>query len=500
LKRLRFPLLFFTFISLLLAMWAGLIRAGWDLSPLHGGFAIAHGPLMIAGFLGTLISLERAVALGGFLRDSPARHLPYLVPLLSIAGAASLVLDLSLAAFFITLSSAGLCLIFAYIISRQPAIFTVTMGLGAVTWLIGNVIWLAGDPIYTSVPWWIGFLVLTITGERLELSRLLQISYRLHLVFAGLVGMLLVGIGLTQINDDLGMRLMGIGQIALAVWLLRYDVIRRTIRQTGVTRYIAVCLFLGYAWLGVSGGMSLYFGSEKVGFRYDAILHSVFLGFVFSMIFGHALLILPSVVQIELTYSPLFYGHLALLHLSLLLRVSGDLWVWLPGRHWGAMLNAIVLLLFLVNTARTSSVAQKLSHTRVARVVYFLLPIMAIALFVVGIEWVGQSKTEKSPESLTTNGEGDREAIRRGKSTFQAYCSSCHGMDARGLPHLGKDLIASPFVQGLSDAELHNFIVRGRPVWDLANTTGIDMPSRGGFPRLTDEQIDDIIAYLRSGG
>ena len=91
----------------------------------------------------------------------------------------------------------------------------------------------------------------------------------------------------------------------------------------------------------------------------------------------------------------------------------------------------------------------------------------------------------------------DPEAVARGEISF-VLCSACHGMDARGVAGLGKDLVASEFVSGLTDEELLAFIKVGRPVWDPANTTGVDMPPRGGNPALMDEQIMDIIAYIRS--
>jgi hypothetical protein len=50
-------------------------------------------------------------------------------------------------------------------------------------------------------------------------------------------------------------------------------------------------------------------------------------------------------------FRPIFYLHLGLLHLSLLLRVSGDLLPWLAGRQWGGLLNVVAILLFLANTA-----------------------------------------------------------------------------------------------------------------------------------------------------
>lgn len=92
----------------------------------------------------------------------------------------------------------------------------------------------------------------------------------------------------------------------------------------------------------------------------------------------------------------------------------------------------------------------------------------------------------------------DPAQVRDGQILFSTTCSACHGMNARGVPGLGKDLINSEFVHGLSDEELLQFIIAGRPSWDEANTTGIDMPARGGNPSLNNDQILHIIAYLRT--
>lgn len=81
---------------------------------------------------------------------------------------------------------------------------------------------------------------------------------------------------------------------------------------------------------------------------------------------------------------------------------------------------------------------------------------------------------------------------------YSSTCAACHGFDAHGIPGLGKDLITSPFVHSLSDADLLQFVITGRDSSSPDNTTGIPMPSRGGNPSLTDAQILDIIAYIRS--
>src|SRR5699024_7964978 len=82
----------------------------------------------------------------------------------------------------------------AAVVRRQLAIFTVTLLLGAASWLIGNLIWLFGAPFSYIVPWWLGFLVLTIAGERLELSRLLPPSQAAQKVFIIIMAVLLAGI------------------------------------------------------------------------------------------------------------------------------------------------------------------------------------------------------------------------------------------------------------------------------------------------------------------
>ncbi len=91
----------------------------------------------------------------------------------------------------------------------------------------------------------------------------------------------------------------------------------------------------------------------------------------------------------------------------------------------------------------------------------------------------------------------DPAMMSQGEQLFM-QCAACHGPEARGLPNLGKDLVTSEFVAGLTDEALLDFIKTGRPIWDPLNTTGIDMPGKGGNPAMTDEEILAIIAYIRS--
>ena len=335
-------------LALLAAMWAGLVRLGWQLPPLRPNLPIAHGPLMVSGFLGTLITLERAVALNMLFKS----RLPYLAAL--IGGLGGIVLLVGVPGFIgpllLTLGSAGLVVLFYFIVRHHTAIFTAIMALGAITWLIGNVLWLLGRPLYEVVWWWAGFLILTIAGERLELSRLTRLGQKQQGMFTAVTIILILGLISLIFSYDWGVRITGLGMLGIALWLLRYDIARRTRRKTGLPRFIAISMLSGYAWLAAAGILAIILGGVKSGLYYDAVLHAVFLGFTFAMIFGHAPIIFPAVLGLELGYRPFFYSHLILLHLSLILRLVGDLALWLPGRTWGGMINVLVLLLFLGNT------------------------------------------------------------------------------------------------------------------------------------------------------
>jgi disulfide bond formation protein DsbB len=84
-----------------------------------------------------------------------------------------------------------------------------------------------------------------------------------------------------------------------------------------------------------------------------------------------------------------------------------------------------------------------------------------------------------------------------GEELFNQVCIACHGPGGEGIEGLGKPFTTSDFIPAQSDQELLDFIKTGRPVGHPDNTTGVDMPPKGGNPALTDEDILDIIAYIR---
>jgi hypothetical protein len=237
------------------------------------------------------------------------------------------------------------------IFRRQPSLFVFTMVAGTACWLVGNLGWLAGAAIFRVVFWWVAFVVLTIAGERLELNRLLRPTTMSRALFVLGGAVLILGAALLPAAPAAGARTLGTGLIAISGWLARNDVARRTIRQHDLTRYIAACLLAGYAWLAVAGFLLLTTAATSPGTLYDAILHSIFVGFVVSMIFGHAPIVFPAVLGVPLRYRSIFYAHLVVLHVATAMRVVGDLNQELGRlRAWGALGNAAAIALFVVTT------------------------------------------------------------------------------------------------------------------------------------------------------
>jgi len=340
----RFLLILAGIAALLFGIWAGLWRLGWKLPLPTKSLPISHGPLMVSGFLGTLISLERAVALNKVWN--------YLAPVFTAIGTILLLSGVThfIAPLFIVAGSLILTFIFFSLFGRESELHFAVMGVGANLWLVGNIIWLRGFAISHVVLWWMGFLVLTIVGERIELSRILMLKKRARALISSVIAVFIIGTVISLVQFDAGTRIAGAGMMLMALWLLWYDMARRTLRNNGLTRYMAIALYVGYIWLFIGGLLAVILGGVVAGPAYDAMLHTIFVGYVFSMIFGHAPIIFPVVLKLPVSYRPSFYVHLVLLHLSLILRIIGDMVSSGIIREWGGLLNGIAIILFLYNT------------------------------------------------------------------------------------------------------------------------------------------------------
>jgi len=334
----------------------GLVRAGAGMPAALAGSWLtaavgAHAFLMVCAFLGTVIGLERAVAL-----KTPAA---FAGPLASALGGVAALLGHDAEARGL----AGLAsLLFVYvnlrIVAMQRATHTVLLLVGALAWSVGCMLYLAHAPADAVVPWWFSFLVLTIAAERLEMARLMRHRAGAAQMLNALLLAMLCGAALSAPWPMAGGLVFGLSLCGLAAWLLSNDIARRTLRAQGLSRYMAACLLGGYAWLFVAG---LAWAATAGGLPLrDVALHALALGFVFSMMLGHAPVILPAIARVKVAYGRAFYLPLALLHGSLIVRLGGGSF----DPHWlaqGAAGNAVALLAF-VATIAVAAMTWRLRH------------------------------------------------------------------------------------------------------------------------------------------
>ena len=278
-----------------------------------------HGPLMVLGFVGTVICLERAVALG--------HRLAYLVPAMSGFGVivllAPLPFDSARAGLaLLTLAQLGLLTIYVPLWRRSHDDAVVIQGAGAFCAAGAAALLTTGAHVSQIVGWLACYMILTICGERLELSRLTMARNRaLPALCLAVVAALLVSV----VSPAIGWRVLGVVLIGLAVWLCRHDVARGGLRRGGQAAYIGTLLMIGYLWLATAGIVCTIQRPPTSRNGYDAVVHSLFLGFTMGMILGHAPIILPAVLQVRLKWTTWFWLPAFLLEASLLVRIGiGD--------------------------------------------------------------------------------------------------------------------------------------------------------------------------------
>lgn len=341
----RLVLLFPAGAALLTGLDGAAILLGVDAPVDLARLADQHGPLMVLGFVATVIALERAAAL--------ARTWGFVSPLLLGLGALALILaplPLAVGRTLTLLGTAAMVALYVPLWRRNRDDAVALQAAGAIAAAIGAAGLLAGSPVSHVLPCLIAFVLLTILGERLELSRI---------VLRRPVGLLVIGIAVlgslpvSLVAPGIGVRLLAVLLIAAVAWLLVHDPALRTARAGGLPGFVGIQLSLGYLWLLVPAGLWLVIGPVVSGTRsYDALVHAFFLGFVIAMIMAHAPIILPAVLRVDLPYTPWMHVPSALLHLSLLIRLGiGDALDLPAAVRSGGVLGIVSLLLFAALSA-----------------------------------------------------------------------------------------------------------------------------------------------------
>ncbi len=366
----RLPLLAASALCLVAGMWAGLVWAGVSVPRPHALQVGNHAALMVGGFLGTLICAERAVA--------SDRAWAWLAPAASALGGIFLVIGVGrinsggaplwpFAGGLFVFASAVLVALFAVALRRFSEPYLKAMTLGAALWLVGNVLWATGRPAETWIAWWGGFLVYTIVGERLELTRLQPSRPWRQPTFLGATILTALGLVASVVYPSAGFALTGASLVVWAVWLCAFDIAWSTIRQPGLPRYSAIALLSGYGWLGVAGIAWIFYPyASGPNFR-DTALHALFLGFVMSMVFAHGPIVLPTVLEKEIVFARYFYIPLFVLHTSLMVRSLGGILELRALRAVGAAGNAVAVVAFGITVVSSLTKTGRARPTGVAR-------------------------------------------------------------------------------------------------------------------------------------
>ena len=303
-------------MNLLAGISGGLARLGL---PTPAAAIGAHGAVLACGFFGTLIALERAVAL---------RRLAGLVAPLAAGLGGLLAWAVGVpAAAQLSWGVAATTLVGLYVhagCSRAWSVPLVVELCGALCWGVGTAAWAFGD-LAAGVTGWMAFLVLTIAAERRELTQMLRLPALAQRLFGIVVALALAAVVL----DVAGTFGVGTGAwgaatwwsacALLAMWLLRWDIAPRQWRKPGWLGHTAQCLTVGYLWL-LAGGVLGLIGLGWPGGITVLARHAVLLGFVFAMVFGHAPIILPALARVRPTYSAWARIPIWILTASLLAR------------------------------------------------------------------------------------------------------------------------------------------------------------------------------------
>lgn len=330
---------------------AGLARVGvgtaW--TTMH---AADHGPLFVVGVFGTVIALERAVALG--------RPWAMAVPLLGGATGVALLLRAPAAPVLAFMSAAGLAMLNAALVRVRPAAFGWVLWMGSALLLLANGLWAGGHPVRSLVPAWLAFLVLTIAAERLRWSRtVVPPRWARHAFVLIVTGSAASAAASVLGGGSAADRFLGVTLALLAVWQLRFDISRHALTEQGMARFTSLGVRAGAVWLLVAGILLSWHGLPLAGPVYDAALHAVFVGQVLGTVFAHAPTMLASVSAVRVPFTQALYVPVLLLQTSLLARVAGDLGDSLAVRRAGSLGNVVALVAFALVSAAAARTAQR---------------------------------------------------------------------------------------------------------------------------------------------
>lgn len=335
-KNLVFFILPLALLTAVLGILAGLFRIGWNGPLAVSHLAMYHGIFMTGGFLGTLISLERVVVF--------KKKIAWAAPLLMGLSPPTFLLGEPSAALILLLTGAlGYLLISISIHLNHNHKGNLFLVIGALFQLLalGVFYWLYSYPMAMAA-WFLSFLF-TIIGERLHLSSFLPVSRRQFWILYIAAGVAVVGTALYHFFSALPAAL---GFAAVALWLLKNDLIKVVYPKRGFYKYLGVSLTAGYVWLLLFALLSAL--PSKSPWHYDAVVHSFFAGFILNMILAHGPIIFPAILGVQgKPFHNAMYVALVLLNLSNLCRIMADMYQIPVVRKWSGLFSGLAFLGFV---------------------------------------------------------------------------------------------------------------------------------------------------------
>ena len=326
-------------LALIAGLLAGLQRIGWKIQ--SGEICTDHGAIMIGGFLGTLIILEKIIPL--------KKKILFVLPVISAGSVILFSVGMGYdAVACLVIASAGLSIVFFIYWFRERSLPYFLMFVGSACWLIGNILLLETKFYPISISWWMAFVLLIITAERLELTKFLPVSKTQKLLCIGMLAIFTVACILSF--HGIGNYLAAIPLVGVSLWLMRHDVVGINLRRDGLPKFVGIALLSGYCALLLAGILLPSLMDAPLG--YDIIVHCFFIGFTFSMIFAHGPIILPGVLAISVKpYHPILYFWLTMLHTSWIMRMFADVTLNMQLRMYTGMVSAITIIGYFVSIA-----------------------------------------------------------------------------------------------------------------------------------------------------
>lgn len=349
--------------ALRLMVLHGIVGTAW-LATLY----IHHGELMIFGFLAPLILTERYVGSQTLKLPAPIHLLPYTATLGGAAKAASWLLGLPLlnvAGSVLVALAAALYLYLLHVLARhtaQAAPFRL-MAVGGFMLLVSALLTLWHSPVQNMAMTLalLAFPILTILGERVELTRILAPALSRLAPLALVLSSVAFGLALVHVLLWRHPALLLTAALCLLAMAAPLAVGERPLYRRGgppLKRYLARHLLVAYGWFIIGLITLAFYALAPSHSLFDAASHSLALGFVFTMILGHGPVIVPALLGRMVDAERLNPAPLVLLTAGNVLRIGGYLLreagIYLPwAMGWSWLLTLLAIVVFGLTLKRS---------------------------------------------------------------------------------------------------------------------------------------------------